>query len=310
MKPLSNQWRRRPKSSSGSNESCVPQATETPNNELPEGLLKCPDFLEGRPRIPGTHSRGQNQEIVRRPPELTHAHASTVESRTVQKGSPGKSPLSWIQNPVLLQRNTLTGRWVVVGREGGCGVGWSGERREGGGEGRGERRVEEGGVVVVVVVRTECCTCMSVHTRTRVQPVKMNQCQTPCACSLRRQGSRRPWCKTHPTPMRGKRLRGTPTSPPSLTEKGEGGAIFSIFSALDALDPEYHEKMHLDESSWTRFTLLPPSTAGRPGVTSHLLPLPFPTLGKDHGEKRMVKIVVQCRSFNVPSRSSEPEPLG
>ena len=31
---------------------------------------------------------------------------------------------------------------------------------------------------------------------------------------------------------------------------GRGGAIFSISSALDALDPECHEKMHLDVSSW------------------------------------------------------------
>ena len=30
----------------------------------------------------------------------------------------------------------------------------------------------------------------------------------------------------------------------------KGSAIFSISSALDALDPEYCEKIHLDVSSW------------------------------------------------------------
>ena len=43
----------------------------------------------------------------------------------------------------------------------------------------------------------------------------------------------------------------------------------------------------------------------------HLLFSPLvPTLGKDKGEKRMVKRAVQSRSFKVPSRSSKAEPLG
>ena len=89
------------------------------------------------------------------------------------------------------------------------------------------------GVVVVVVVRTECCTCMSVHTRTRMQLIKMGQCQctdpfgwtdqpaknpTPFASESRFQAS--PEQKPHPTPSRGKRLRGTPASPPTPPEEG------------------------------------------------------------------------------------------
>ena len=86
------------------------------------------------------------------------------------------------------------------------------------------KRLRDAWVVVVVVVRTECCTCMSVHTRTRMQLIKMDQCQctgpfgwtdqpeTPYVCSLR----------THPTPRRGKILRGTPT----LSFGGRGAHSF------------------------------------------------------------------------------------
>ena len=102
--------------------------------------------------------------------------------------------------------------------------------------------------VVVVVVRTECSARMSVHTRTQMQLIKMNQCQCtgpfgwtdqpeyPHACSLRRQVPSDNGCKTHPTPSRGKRLRGTPASLPTPTE--EGDAIFSISSALGSLGPD------------------------------------------------------------------------
>ena len=118
---------------------------------------------------------------------------------------------------------------------------------------------------------------------------------TPVPCEGRFQASP---VQTSPNPEWRKRLRSPPTSPPSPTEEEERGAIFSISSALDAVDPEYHEKMHLEESSWL----------ARPFYQR--LPPPFPTLGKDQGRKRVVKIVVQCRSFSVPSKSSAAAPLG
>ena len=46
-------------------------------------------------------------------------------------------------------------------------------------------------------------------------------------------GSRRPQCKQSPNP-----------------KSRKGGAIFSISSALDALDPDYCVNIHLDVSSW------------------------------------------------------------
>ena len=71
---------------------------------------------------------------------------------------------------------------------------------------------------------------------------------TPSACSLRRQVPGFPGCKPHPTPSRGKSLRGRPLHPPLFQRKGS--AIFSITSALDALDSEYHELDLWDVSSW------------------------------------------------------------
>ena len=74
---------------------------------------------------------------------------------------------------------------------------------------------------------------VSVHTRTRMQLIKMDQCQctgpfgwtdqpeNPLRLFPPKEGSRRPRCKPHPTPSRGKRLRGPPTSPPSPSEEGE-----------------------------------------------------------------------------------------
>ena len=71
----------------------------------------------------------------------------------------------------------------------------------------------------------------------------------PYACSLRRQVPGVPSGLHHPTLSRGKRLRGSPTSPPP-TPSEEGSAIFSISSALDVLDPECHAPINWDISSW------------------------------------------------------------
>ena len=88
-------------------------------------------------------------------------------------------------------------------------------------------------VVVVVVVRTCSCTRMSIHTCTRhAMNFKKGQHQcaslfgwtvqpgppTPVASESRFQAS--PGAKPHPTPSRGKRLRGSPTSHPTPSEEG------------------------------------------------------------------------------------------
>ena len=75
-------------------------------------------------------------------------------------------------------------------------------------------------------------------------------------------GSRRPKCTPHPNPRRGKILRGTPTSPPLLRRKGS--TIFSISSALDALDPDYDEQVLRDVTSWLA-RLSYPSYCHHPG---------------------------------------------
>ena len=128
---------------------------------------------------------------------------------------------------------------------------WSGRREEGLGEGWGW--------VVVVVVRTVCFTCMSVHTRTRMQLMKMDQCQCtgPFGCtdqpakalrlSLRRQVPGVPGANLTQPQGEEKDCEARPPHPPLLRRKG--GAIFSISSALDALDPDCHEKIYLDVSS-------------------------------------------------------------
>ena len=76
---------------------------------------------------------------------------------------------------------------------------------------------------------------MFVQSHARVQLIKMGQCQCtdpfgwtdqpdkrPYALSLRRQVPGVPRCKKkpHPTPIRGKRLRDTPVSPPTPSEEG------------------------------------------------------------------------------------------
>ena len=56
-----------------------------------------------------------------------------------------------------------------------------------------------------------------------------DQPEIPYACSLRRQVPDVPGCKPHPTPSRGKRLRGSPTSPPTPSEEG-GRNLFRLLS--------------------------------------------------------------------------------
>ena len=105
------------------------------------------------------------------------------------------------------------------------------------------------------------------------------QDKNPTPCSLRRQVPGVSGAKNHPTPRRGKRLRGTPTSlPPLLRRKGR--AIFSIFLALDALDPDKQVRVQLDVSSWLTgpaFPKLPLQSMRFTEVTALLLPTPFPT---------------------------------
>ena len=84
-------------------------------------------------------------------------------------------------------------------------------------------------VDLVVVVRTWCMTCVSVHAANGMQLIKTDRRQslrlidqpdptTPVASGCRFQAS--PGAKYHPTPRRGKRLRGSPTSPPTPSRKG------------------------------------------------------------------------------------------
>ena len=162
---------------------------------------------------------------------------------------------------------------------------------------------------------------VSVHVNACVQRIRKTgwrQCTSPfgwsdqpekgpCACFPPKAGSRRPQCKPHPTPSRGKRLRGTPTSP---LLRRKGGAIFSIVSELDALDRERTLKMLLAVSSWLT----------GPASQSYLynpedyqiLPTPLrpPNRGRTQRGKLLVKTVVLQRSFKVPSRSSAADPSG
>ena len=103
--------------------------------------------------------------------------------------------------------------------------------RRGGGEERGECGVlgcwggGGGGcgadrAITCNELKADWCQCTGPFGWTD-QPEKPQRLFPPKA------GSRRPQCKPHPTPRRGKRLRGKPTSLPTPTEEG-GGAIFSI----------------------------------------------------------------------------------
>ena len=82
-----------------------------------------------------------------------------------------------------------------------------------------------------------------------------------CPVSLRKQVPGIPRCKPHPTPKQGKRLRGSPTSPPTPSEEGEAQS-FPISSALDAPDPECYVRRY----TWT-------CLLGKPDPFTHLTTL-------------------------------------
>ena len=104
-------------------------------------------------------------------------------------------------------------------------------------------------VVVVVVVRTWCYTWVSVHPCARVQLIKWaiasalassaglssRHPTTPVPSEGRFQAS--PGAKNSPNPKARKKIA-RPAHLTSHSFGGRGGAIFSISSALDALDPE------------------------------------------------------------------------
>ena len=123
-----------------------------------------------------------------------------------------------------------------------------------------QRKVTQGAtwlvVVVVVVVRTCSCTRMSIHTCTRhaVNSKKASTSvlapsagltsgkkPTPVPSECRFQASPKP----HPTQVEEKDCEARRPHPPLLRRKR--GAIFSISSALDALDPDCYMRKY----SWT-----------------------------------------------------------
>ena len=86
--------------------------------------------------------------------------------------------------------------------------------------------------------------------------------------------------------MRGKRLRGTPTSPSSPSEEGER----NLFHLLGVGCPGSGMRSEASPGrvflvSRTLLPLLPPASQGILGVLKSLLPTPEPTLGKDQGGK-------------------------
>ena len=127
-----------------------------------------------------------------------------------------------------------------------------------------------------------------------------------------RAGSRRPQVQTtHPTPSRGKRLRGTSSSPPTPSE--EGGR--NLFHRLDVECPWSGMLTGVTLPCVflvrrTHLVMLPPSPTKGPVATLKPLILPFPIGGKDQVGNRLEKGVAQQRSFKAPSRSSATEPLG
>ena len=74
------------------------------------------------------------------------------------------------------------------------------------------------------------------------------QPEYPYACSLRRQVPGVPSANPTPPQVEEKDCEARP--PHSFLLRRKGSAIFSISSALDALDPGCSEKIHLDVSSW------------------------------------------------------------
>ena len=99
--------------------------------------------------------------------------------------------------------------------------------------------------------------CVSVHIRKQHALNKMGQCQCinplPAGKTLRllpwKAGSRHPRVQTSPNRKARKKIARLAQLTSPLLRRKEG-AIFSISSALDAPDPECHEKVHLDVSSW------------------------------------------------------------
>ena len=74
------------------------------------------------------------------------------------------------------------------------------------------------------------------------------QPEAPYACSLRRQVPGVPSANLTQPQGEEKDCEARPPRSPSPSE--EGSTIFSISSALDALDPEHEKTMHLDVPSW------------------------------------------------------------
>ena len=124
-----------------------------------------------------------------------------------------------------------------------------------------------------------------------------------------------------------------PPHSPILRRKG--GAIFSISPGLECsrirIDCEKITPGRVFLVSRTLFPKLSPvirrmTRSNKPSLTHHHCLPRVKTWERGRGgtgrgrggergrrgvrEKRMVKIVVQCRSFSVPSRSSKAEPLG
>ena len=162
-----------------------------------------------------------------------------------------------------------------------------------------------------MVVRTVCMARVSVHTR-QLRATNSKKASTSVLAPSAGLSSRKPTTPVpsegrfqaspganhHPTPRRGKRLRGTPTSPPSPSEEGGAQSFPSPRRWM------FRIRIAMRNNTWTcllgKLDLLPTLP---PASRS-----PLPTMGKDQGGKRMVKSSVQCRSFNVPSRSSKAEP--
>ena len=128
-----------------------------------------------------------------------------------------------------------------------------GEGGGGGGGGGGE------GVRWWWCRRSVVRACLSM--RTRMHPIDMDQRDSalvpsagltsrknPYAWFLRRQVPGVPGANLTQLHGEEKDCEARPPHPPLLRRKG--GAIFSISSALDALDLEYEKSMHLDVSSW------------------------------------------------------------
>ena len=114
------------------------------------------------------------------------------------------------------------GVWVCVGggRRGGGREGWVGVCGWVGGGGGGTDRAMTS--VSLSIQRTHACNELK---RAGASALTPSAGLTSRNATIRlfppKAGSRRPRWQNHPTPRRGKRLRGTPTSLPSPSEEGE-----------------------------------------------------------------------------------------